>query len=71
MNQQEEPEAANRVVDNASLQEKENTAPSLRALCSEAFFEEWSEATTLLASGQWLSLCRPTTTCPMTTLHHR
>lgn len=40
-------------------EETENAAPSLRALCSEAFFEEWSEATSLLASGQWLSLCAP------------
>ncbi len=59
MNQQGESEAANSVVGTANLQEKENAAPSLRALCSESFFEEWSEAVALLASGQWLSLCAP------------
>lgn len=32
---------------------------TLRAFCSESFLEGWSEASALLASGQWTSLCRP------------
>lgn len=38
---------------------EEETVPQLRALCSESFFEEWTEAVPLLASGQWRSLCAP------------
>jgi len=44
-----------RDANRASIQD--NDEPQLRALCSESFFEEWSEAIALLASGQWLSLC--------------
>lgn len=29
----------------------------LRALCSESFFEEWTDVIALLASGQWHSMC--------------
>ena len=38
---------------------EEDDRPQLRALCSESFFEEWSDTIALLASGQWFLLCQP------------
>lgn len=41
---------------NASSNVRRNE-PEYRALCSESFFEEWTDTVALLASGQWYSLC--------------
>lgn len=40
----------------------ENNGPPFRAICSETFLEDWNEATTLLASGEWLPSCQPLVT---------